>query len=159
MVRPRASGLGRRAPRATTKFSRWLPSAALEAHPTVRLRSCAPMLLHILNKSASGTSLQASLKRCAGHRDAVLEAKVYTCSVLCVFCAHLISFFCLVLTPNAHCLAFFLSSVGEYSGYFCNSALASACASVNASMTGIDIGCWDALYEFYSKGKCMLVSM
>ena len=157
MVRPQASGLGRRAPRTTTTFPTWLPSAALEAHPAVPLRSCAPMLLCILNKSASDTSLQASLRRCAGRRDAVLEVpKVYTCSVLCLFCAHLISIFCLLLTPNTYCLEFFLSSAG---GYFCNSTLASECASVDASITGIDVGCWNALYEFFSKGKCILVSM
>ena len=56
-------------------------------------------------------------------------------------------------SPYTHCLA--LSSGG---GYFCDSGLESACASVNASMIGVDVGCWNALFGFYSNGKCTLVS-
>jgi len=44
-------------------------------------------------------------------------------------------------------------------GYFCDSGLASACASVDASMIGIDVGCWNALFGFYSAGGTMSPGM
>jgi len=73
-----------------------------------------------------------------------------------VVCALVVSFFPLLLTPNEHCLEFALSAVG---GYFCDSTLASACASVNASTVGVDVSCWNALFDFYSNGKCTPVSL